>query len=164
MAFVVGDIMQVNVKTVDAETPLPELEERMVAERISGYPVIEGGQLVGMISRSDVVQHLYQEQELAETTSDFYFDENGFHEMPLNSYEAIASRVGERIGSMTVRDAMNSAPVSVTPTSELAEAAALMVQHRVHRLPVVEQGRLVGIISTTNLVQLFADRRVEATL
>jgi CBS domain-containing protein len=162
MGLLVGDIMQVKVETVDPEVALRDFDAAMMRGRLSGCPVVEAGRLVGVISRSDILRLLSLEHELAETTSDFYFDRDGFHEVPLSSYRQIAERVGERLEALKVRDAMSPHPVTVAPTDPVEEAAQRMIQLRIHRLPVVEHDRLVGIVTSLDLVQLFADRRVQA--
>lgn len=156
------DVMQVDVFSVESSTSLPDLERLLMAARISGCPVVDDGQLVGVVSRSDIVQQLCHERRLAERSSDFYRDETGFHEVPLVSFEDIANRVGERIESLQVKDVMAHKAWAVSSTQPLYEVAQKLTEHRIHRLPVTDQGRLIGIITTLDLVKLFADRRVYA--
>jgi CBS domain-containing protein len=160
MQIVVGDVMQVNVETVPVTMTLPELEEKLLSARMSGFPVVDQGAFVGIVSRSDIVEQLCVERELAEKTSDFYRDELGFHEIPLRSYQDVADRVGQRIESMTVGEVMAREPITVEPRRTIEEAAVLMLQKHVHRLPVVDDGRLVGIVTSVDLVRLIAERRV----
>jgi CBS domain-containing protein len=160
MQIVVGDVMQVNVETVPVTMTLPELEEKLLSARMSGFPVVDQGAFVGIVSRSDIVEQLCVERELAEKTSDFYRDELGFHEIPLRSYQDVADRVGQRIESMTVGEVMAREPITVEPRRTIEEAAVLMLQKHVQRLPGVDDGRLVGIVTSVDLVRLIAERRV----
>ena len=162
MGFSVGDVMQVNTQTVGPELSLLALEEELSQWRVGGCPVVDDDKLVGVVSRSDIVRQLVVEHDLAEQTSDFYFDDAGFHEVPLKSYKQIADRVGERLSSMSVGDVMSRNPIVVDSTQPLVYAAQLMQQHRIHRLPVTYRGRLVGIITTMHFVGLFADGRAQA--
>lgn len=161
MSWVVGDFMQVNVRTVAPELPLRELEELFTLEGVSGFPVVLGNEFQGMVTRADIVRSLSQERELAEDVSDYYFDDQGFHEVPLNNFQQIAERWGEQVDSLVVADIMSHNPIAVSPTRSLPEAATLMLQHGIHRLPVVDNGEMVGILAAFDFVKLFADRRVE---
>ena len=114
-----------------------------------------------MVSRFDVVRQLAFEHHLAETTSDFYQDSEGFHESPAESFQEIANRVGQEIENLCVRDLMSPHLVVVTVGDSIEVAAQKLWENRLHRLPVVDQGRLVGILSTLDLVRLFADGRVK---
>ena len=62
---------------------------------MSGFPVVDQGKLVGVVSRSDVVRRICSERDVAERTSDFFFDETGFYEAPMDSFNDSADRVGE---------------------------------------------------------------------
>lgn len=162
MQILVGDVMQVNVTTVPSTLTLPELEKQLLASRMSGFAVVDGTEFVGVVSRSDIVDQLCMERELAQKTSDFYFDELGFHEVALHTYRDVADRVGERIETMTVADVMSKNPITVAPTQTIEEAALLMMQKRVHRVIVIDNGRLAGIVTTFDLVRLIAEKRCSA--
>jgi CBS domain-containing protein len=132
----------------------------MLKERVSGFPVVDKGELVGIVSRSDIVRQLFLEHQAAESTSDFYFDAAGFHETPLVTFEQVADRVGERIEQLQVKDVMNRTLVKVSPDQSLAQVAQTLADHRIHRVLVCDEGRLVGIVTTLDLVRLIANRRL----
>ena len=156
----VRDLMQTRVHAVPPEMALTDLEQQFIEKRVSGFPVVEGGQLVGVVSRSDVVRQLDVERQLAENISDFYWDRSGFHEEPPESIQQIASRLGQSIEELRVRDLMSRHLVAVSPDDSLAVLAQRFMERHIHRVLVVEHGRLVGIVSALDLVRLFADRRV----
>ena len=156
----VRDVMQIRVHAVAPEMPLAELEQEFINKRVSGFPVVEADQLVGVVSRSDIVRQLGVERQLAENTSDFYWDRTGFNEEPAESMQQIASRVGQRIEDLHVRDLMSQHLVSVSADDSLAVLAQRFLERHIHRVFVVEHGRLVGIVSTLDLVRLFADKRI----
>ena len=149
-------IMKVNVKSVASTMSLPDLEESLLQENVSGFPVVDDGKLVGVVSRSDIVAQLCSERSVAQEVSDFYFDERGFYEVPMESSQQIADRIGERIESLTVANVMSDRPFSVRHDSPIREVADLFIKHGVHRLPVTDHGQLIGVISTTDLVRLIA--------
>jgi predicted transcriptional regulator len=81
----VRDVMQIRIHAVPPEMPLAQLEQEFLDKRVSGFPVVDDGQLIGVVSRSDIVRQLEVERQLAENTSDFYWDRSGFHEEPAES-------------------------------------------------------------------------------
>src|SRR6056297_2658527 len=151
-----ADVMNSGIKTVSPQMTLPELEEAFQRDRVTGYPVVENAALVGVVSRSDVVRQLFTERQVAQTVSDFFFDERDFYEVKMESLQQIADRVGERIESLLVADVMQSNPFTVPLDLPIREVAERFVDHSVHRLPVVDRGDLVGIITTMDLAGLIA--------
>lgn len=157
MELLVKSLMKRNVHTVTPDTTLPNLEQQFIDQRAGGFPVVQGDQLVGLVSRSDIVRQLCLEHHVAESVSDFYRDESGFHEIPLTSYAQVADRVGERIEGLTVADVMSRHLLSVTGDQPIRVAAQMLCDNHVHRLPVVKEGRLIGIVTAIDLVQQIAD-------
>ena len=162
MSFNARHVMQQRVHTVPPDMTLPDLEQQFSDHRVSGFPVVDKGRLVGVVSRSDIVQRLLIEHYTATTTSDFYRDDTGFHEVPLESFEQMASRVGQSIESLRVKDVMVPDPIKVSLDRPLVEVAQLFVEKHIHRVPVVQQDELVGIVSTVDLVRLIADGQLKS--
>jgi len=157
MDLLVKQVMRRNVNTIAPEATLPELEQTLVKLGIGGLPVVDHSELVGVVSRSDIVRQLLLEHELAENTSDFYFDQEGFHEAPLVTFEQMAQRVGERIEQVRVREVMSQNLIAVSPEQPLRYVAQTMTDRHVHRVLVTEHGRLVGIVTSLDLVRLIAN-------
>ncbi len=155
-----ADVMEPAVQTVPSTMPLAQFEQQSLAADVGGFPVVDEGRLVGVISRSDVVRQICAEREVASKTSDFYFDETGFHESPMRSSTDIADRIGERLEELTVGDVMAREPLTVSLDHSIDEVAKRFIELRVHRLPVIDAGTLVGIVTTTDLVRLIADQRI----
>lgn len=161
MGLCVKDVMRAEVRTVGPGLTLPELEEEFVSARVTGFPVVEDDRLVGVISRSDLVRRLVAERSLEEYASAFYVDLSGFADgAPLESLTELAARTGAKVEGMTVADLMTRAPLTTRPETPLAEVAGLMRDRRVHRLPVTDGERLVGIVSALDFVALVADGRL----
>jgi len=156
----VRDLMQSRVHTVPPGMPLAELDQEFIDKRVSGFPVVDAGQLVGIVSRADIVRQLELERQLAENVSDFYWDRSGFHEEPVESIQQIANRFGQSLEGLHVRDLMSQHLVVVSADDSLTVLAQRFVEHHIHRVLVVDHGRLEGIVSTLDLVKLFADKRV----
>jgi len=93
--------MKRDVHTVASDVTLPDLEKAFVDRKVGGFPVLDKGRLVGIVSRSDIVRQLVLEHSVAEIPdyyfdeAGFYFDEAGFHEVPLTS-QAQARLLPER--------------------------------------------------------------------
>jgi CBS domain-containing protein len=149
--------MHENVNTVRPETSLPDLERGFQRERVSGFPVVErDGRLVGIVSRTDVLRQLALEQSLGESLVDTRRDDTDEDWADKSSGE-IGRMVGERMERQCVRDIMRSNVVIAAPGDSLRDVAQLMLRHSVHRVPIVKEGRLVGLISSMDLVRLVAE-------
>jgi CBS domain-containing protein len=135
------DIMTTDPLTVAPDTPLKEAARLMVAERISGLPVVEGGALVGIVTEGDFLrQEAGRQSPTRYSLLDALFGD---------------STAGEP-GAETVSEVMTDKVISITPDASLGEAARTMANKSVNRLPVVDgDGRLVGIISRADVVNAF---------
>jgi CBS domain-containing protein len=161
MALLAKNIMRSKVRTVSPDTSLPDLERALLEARRTGFPVVERGRLVGVVSHSDIVRKLATEQSYAEYMSDFHRNVGGFEDLdPVESIAQVAARVGSRLGSLTVKDVMSRTPVTVSPDDLVSDVAQVMVERRIHRVPVTHEGRLDGIITSFELLAVLADKRV----
>jgi CBS domain-containing protein len=157
MPRLVREIMVRDVSTVRPETSLPDLERAFQRERVSGFPVVgQDGQLVGIVSRTDVLRQLAAERSLGESLVDTCRDDSD-EDWADESSSAIGRIVGERMERQCVRDIMRTELVSAAPGDSVRHVAGLMLDHRVHRVPVVDEGRLVGLLSSMDLVRLVAE-------
>jgi CBS domain-containing protein len=148
--------MQKKVLTVTPDASLLDLERQLLHAHVGALPVVEdSGQLVGIASRSDVVRQLSIEQSLGEAMADAYRDQadEAWYD---TSTQEVSSVVGQRILRLRVRDVMVQEVITISPDSSIQEAADCFVKRRIHRLPVVEEKRLVGIISSIDLARLIA--------
>ena len=153
--------MRTELRWVGPETSVVDLERLLLAEGISGVPVVEEGKLVGIVSRSDVVRQLAVEQTIQETISDFY--RQPFEvETSREDSEEIAAGVAARWQELSVKDVMIHGVICVAPDQELAEVARMMLERKIHRVLVTEGERLVGIVSTLDVIRLLAEGRLVA--
>jgi CBS domain-containing protein len=139
----IQEIMSSDVVTVSEQTPLKEVAEVLAERRISGVPVLdEDGFVVGVVSEADI---LFKERGPSTRGGVFgwLLDRYGFE--------------GQlKLEATTAGEAMSAPALTIEPQRPLAEAAHLMLDRRVNRLPVVDQGRLVGIVTRADLVRAFA--------
>ena len=150
----VGDLMAVDVVTTTPITKLKEVDRLFSTYAISGAPVVDQGQLVGVISQSDVVRVLYEQQAAASEVSQYL---QSPYPIPLPALSEIArerSKIADRMVELTVADAMTGVPVTVAPEDDISVAAQAMCDERVHRVLVTRNGELVGILSALDLAGL----------
>ena len=128
----VAELMQSNVRTVPSETSIAEAVVSLADAHITGMPVVDGtGRVVGVLSTSDV---LTAEAEVE--------DEDGRRRL---------------LQDTAVQDIMTPRPFTVTPDDDVREAARQMLYADVHRLFVTDGDRLIGVISTTDIVRAVAN-------
>jgi CBS domain-containing protein len=161
MDLTAGEVMRRSITSVPSTMLLPELERAFVELRVSGFPVVDGERLVGVVSRSDIVRQLNAEQEVASRISDFYLDAEGFHEVPLRTEAQVSERIGQRMQELTVADVMHGQLYAVGSEQTLRAVAETMVDNNIHRVLVTNQGRLLGLISTMDFAQLYAQGRLK---
>jgi CBS domain-containing protein/mannitol/fructose-specific phosphotransferase system IIA component (Ntr-type) len=129
----VRDIMTVRPLTVRGDAPLREAAQRMVRSGVGGLPVVEEGErLVGMLSERELMRHLLSS----------YLQGGGSRSLP-------APPTARR----TVRDVMTRQVLCVSPEQPLAEVASLMTNKDIDRVPVVKEGRLVGLLTRGDIVR-----------
>jgi CBS domain-containing protein len=158
----VRQVMQTKVQTVQPKMPVTELERELITHRVSGFPVVSHGRLVGLVTRSDIVRSLTVEHTHDDQLSDFYDTLSTRPQAsPADLTRDMGARVGARFEGMTVEDVMSRHVHTADPDQSVDEVARMMVDHGVHRLPVVEEGNLVGIVTTLDLVRMIAEGRFE---
>ncbi|HEY7063285.1 MAG TPA: CBS domain-containing protein [Chloroflexota bacterium] len=145
----VADVMTRDVVTVTPETGVQEIARLLWTRGISGVPVVgAGGALVGIVSELDL---LVRNANLRIPQYLRVLDVM----IPLGNRHEFNEELRRALGA-TAADVMTTEVLSVGPDSDLANAATLMLDKDVNRLPVVADGRLVGIISRADFVRLLA--------
>lgn len=140
------DIMATELITVSPATPVIEAARILLKKRINGLPVLnEAGQLVGIICQSDLVA----QQKRFPIPSVFNLLDGL---IPITSTKALEKEM-QKIAASRVSEAMSSHPETVSPETSLEDIATLMVSKGFHTLPVVEGGKLVGIIGKEDVLR-----------
>jgi CBS domain-containing protein len=146
----VEQIMSSEVVSVTPTTSLKDIARLLLKRGISGVPVVaENGKVLGIVSAGDI---------LVKTSAEL-----GNREHPSNWLFGDDDREALKRGAQTAADAMSRPAITVDPRRTVAEAARTMVKQSVNRLPVVDEGKLVGIVTRTDIVRSFArpDRELE---
>jgi acetoin utilization protein AcuB len=129
----VRELMTAKPITVDPETPMLEARQRMVAERIRHLVVVENARVVGIVTDRDIRLNL-----------------------PSPATSLSVWEINFLLAKLTVGGVMSSAVIVIDPDRPIAEAARIMIDHKIGALPVVEEGRLVGIITESDFVRAMA--------
>ena len=146
----VRDIMTTNVFTVPVDMPLKQVATRMLEYGISGLPVVDEEQrVVGVLSETDI---LYKERTAPKR--------DGLVDWLVHYGE---DPPAAKLNARTAGQAMTSPAVTITPRRSVADAAELMLEVGIDRLPVVDAGQLIGIVTRADLVRAFTrgDEEIE---
>lgn len=130
--MLVQDIMQAQVITATSKTTLPEVLRLLERRGFRHVPVVDGGALVGIISDRDVKGAM------------------------VSAATSTEGRERDRLlGRLTAGEIMTRTVTTVAPMFAVEDAARLMVTEKISALPVTEGGRLVGIVTETDVLELF---------
>jgi CBS domain-containing protein len=140
MRSTVRDVMTTQVVAVRKDAPFKEMITRMRSAHISAFPVIDqAGKVVGVVSEADMLN-----KEADQAAS------------PGTIAGLMHFRYHEKAGGVTAGELMSSPAVTIGPDAPVVEAARLMRDRRVKRLPVINgTGHLIGIISRADVLSVF---------
>jgi CBS domain-containing protein len=143
----VRDIMLVDVPPVYPEDPIEQVVRVMRDHDLPGIPVVnEGGRCVGIITEADLIMGGEQEDlhlpHYIELFGGFVF---------LESTKKFEERLRKAIGA-TAQDVMTEDPITIEPDATVDEAARVIARSKHNRIPVVEHGRLIGVVTRIDVL------------
>ncbi len=139
------DIMTKDIVTVTPDTEVYEIAKLLLERHFNGVPVIDrNGDLVGIICQSDLIA----EQKKLPLPSVFTLLDSF---IPL--HPGRTEREVQKIAAIRASDAMTRNPVTVGPEAGIDEVAEIMVNRGLHTIPVVEGGKIVGIIGKEDVLR-----------
>jgi CBS-domain-containing membrane protein len=142
----VKDIMTREVKTVSPETEIAQAAKLLLSERINGVPVVnKNGEVVGILCQSDLIA-----QQKSIPIPSLFTLLDGY--IPLTLLSRLDKEV-EKIAATKVTHAMTPDPTTVNSETDIDKVAALMVEKNYHTLPVVDNGKLVGIVGKEDVLK-----------
>ena len=179
----VRDIMSRDVVTVSPELGLREMVELLAEQHVGGAPVVAGSKIVGVISATDLLRFESETpgvpterpdqmevgewgaaeewEEGAEAPAAFYLDTwSDVGADVLERFREVQGPEWDVLAEHTVAEAMTPALRAVPPDAPVDQAAASMLRGSVHRLLVIDEGKLVGIVTTTDIVRAVAEGRL----
>jgi CBS domain-containing protein len=146
-----ADVMVTTVVTVGPECSIENVAETLLENGVSAVPVISnGGDLVGIVSEGDLIRR---------TEIDTEHRRSRWLALLIGSQPLAAEFVKSHAGR--VADVMTRDVIVATPDTPLRQIAALLEKNGIKRVPIVSNGKLVGIVSRANLVQALASARKE---
>lgn len=150
MAKTVADVMTSAPVTVKPQTPLQEAIKILAEQKISGLPVVnDTGKLVGIISESDL---MWQETGVEPPPYIMILDSVIYLQNPARYDKELHKALGQTVGEV-----MSEKPISIKQNQLLREAAHLMHDKQVRRLPVLDEaGQVVGILTRGDIVRAMA--------
>jgi CBS domain-containing protein len=142
------DIMTRDVVTVSPEARIEEAIHLMAEKHVSGLPVVDGeGRVVGIITENDV---LLKDEIPIQAPRIALF---GWYVVP----DELSARAYREARGVLVQDAMTRKVVSFDEEAEVADIARAMVDRKINRVPIMRDGRLVGVVSRADIVRAMAE-------
>ncbi len=135
----VRDVMQVKVVTISVTERLSTVEDIMTLGRVRHMPVVHGGRLVGVVSQRDLLRASLSELGTTETVERRAF-----------------------LHAIEIAQVMSQPAISIDADASVSSAAQLMAQNRIGCLPVVEDERLVGMLTETDVLCWVAGAKNDA--
>ncbi|PKL63470.1 MAG: histidine kinase [Methanomicrobiales archaeon HGW-Methanomicrobiales-2] len=161
--MLVKDVMTPDPVTVRIDSPVREAAGLLRKYHIGGLPVMDGERVAGIVTETDVLSLL----DTGDLSSDLWLPSPlEVIEVPVREFInwERTKRALTDIGDMEVRRVMSSPVIAIDEESDITDAAAQMLQEGIARLPVLRDGRLVGIVTRADIVQgLGASSREEAS-
>ena len=146
------NIMTKNVITVSPETGITKVAKLLLDHSINGIPVVDReDRLVGIICQSDLIV----QQKKFPLPSVFTILDGT---IPLVSPRHFEKEI-EKMAASTVDQAMTRNPITLSPESSIEEIATLMTDKKIHTLPVLDQGKLVGIVGKEDILASLLARK-----
>ena len=152
MMKLVKTYMKKKVVSFEPEDSIFDVAKTLSKHHISGAPVVNSGKVVGVISETDIIKfmrmRLPQESMMLQE----------FHILRLLLISMVKDQLQfkkeiEKMSKIKVKDLMTKDVISITPDENVIEAATVMERHKIDRLPVVNAGKLVGIIARPDLIR-----------
>jgi len=136
----VSEIMTKKVYTISPDSTLKECTEALNKYNINGLVVVEKEKVVGVITRSDIFKAILPRYpDIIE------------EERYVSDLEYVEERAN-KLFEMEVRDIMGAPPITVNSDMPIVKAGSTMILRRVKQVPVVDKGKLVGIITLTDII------------
>jgi CBS domain-containing protein len=162
MTITARDLMTTDVETVSPDDEIGEVLTRLAREKFNGYPVVENGRLVGIVTQHDLV-HIFQPSDRTLWIPVGFppFLESLEYAIDLSWDELDAGIDLAKSARKPVSEIMTEDVVTVGPDDDLDRILDLLVdaENDINRLPVLEDGALVGIIARQDVLRAVRDER-----
>ena len=141
-----GDIMTKQIYTVHRDSEIKALAKIFVERKVNALPVVDDdGLLVGMVTQTDLVE---QDKPLHIPTVISLFDWVIYLESPKKFSEAVRRVTERKVGEICTADV-----VTCSPETPVSEVASLMVDNKVHLVPVLKDEQMVGVVARLDVIR-----------
>lgn len=141
-----SDIMTTQIHTVHQDTEIAALAKMFVEHKVNAMPVVDdNGSLVGMVTQTDLVE---QDKPLHIPTVISLFDWVIYLESPKKFSEEVRKVTARKVGEICATDV-----VTCTSETPVSTVASLMVDNKVHLIPVVTDGQMVGVVARLDVIR-----------
>jgi CBS domain-containing protein len=144
------DIMTTDCISLTPDTDITAAAKILIENKINGAPVVDEGKVVGVLCQSDLVA-----QQKKVTLPSFFTLLDGV--FPLSSYEDLEKEM-TKISALKVGDAMTPTPTFITPEASIEDVATMMANEKLYTLPVVEDGKLVGVVGKEDVLKTLLEK------
>ena len=154
----VRDLMTTQVITVKPTDTVRQAVIKMALDNVTGAPVVDNrNHVLGVISQTDILQLILKYQDkLDEIHSEHLLSQP----MDTDNQSADMTLINKEFSGMKVEDIMVRSTLYTTPDAEIVEALRMMMKMDVNRLPVLEQGILVGTVSRSDVIFAIYKKKV----
>jgi len=148
----ISEIMTKNPITVSADDPVRTAASLLRTHKIGGLPVMEQDRLIGIVTESDIIELL----ETGRLSDDLWLPSPlEVIEVPIRelvNWEKTKIALTD-IGDKKIREIMSHPVITIDEDADIEDAASLMLSHKIARLPVVKDDRLIGIVTRADIVR-----------
>lgn len=144
----VRDIMTCKVITCKADTKVNEIAKKLIKYDITGMPVVEGEKVIGIVTEADIIM---QKAKIHIPSYIQLLDSFLYLEDPKEVEEELKKILGVRASEIMTPDV-----ITISPDASVSDLATLFEEEHINPVPVVKDGRLVGIVSRADIVKLLA--------
>lgn len=144
----IKDIMTNNVIVCEATTPVNQVAKKLIDNDITGMPVVENDKVIGIITEADLIMQkakIHIPQYIQILDSYLYLEDPSEVETEL-----------KKITGLTAKEIMTEKPITISSSDSVANLATLIEENHINPIPVVDNEKLVGIVSRADIVKLLA--------
>lgn len=142
--MLVKEVMSRKVRSLSPNETFSQIVKFLVKHRISGAPVVnKKGKVVGIVSEKDLLYKLFPSEKTFYKDPEYYMD--------YNRIESDAAKVRK----LTAKHFMTKEVISVASDDHILKACSVFIFNKIRRLPVMDDGKLVGIVTTNDIYKKF---------
>jgi len=144
----VRDVMTRQVVTLSPEESIEQAARKLRENRISGAPVVEGERVVGIVSEADLMRLFEGEMSINLVLP----SPLEIIELPIKMHRQL-KEAAKRLAARRVADIMTRGVITIDEEASIEEAARIMAKHGINRLPMLKEGKLVGIVTRADVIK-----------